>query len=69
MAIEHPPTKCVTFKSNPIHWQGSFIIKQKLSPAVYVVSRIGESKTQVVNVDRFAVYIERPEEWGVNDHQ
>ena len=54
-------------KLNPNRWQGPCEIKKKLSPAVYVVTRVGEKRFFVVSTDHLAKYVERPNELEWHD--
>ena len=56
------PPRVVPYKLKPNRWQGPYGIKKKLSPAVYVVTRVGEKRSFVVSADRLAKYIEGPNE-------
>ena len=61
------PPRGVPYKLNPNRWQGPYEIKKKLSPALYVVTRVGEKRTFVVSTDRLAKYVERPSELEWHD--
>ena len=56
------PPRGVPYKLNQNRWQGPYEIKKKLSPAVCVVTHVGEKRTFVVSTDRLAKYVERPSE-------
>ena len=47
------------YKLNPQRWEGPYDIRKRLSATVYVIGRLGQKATQVVNVARLTPVIQR----------
>ena len=55
------PHKGKPHKLDAERWAGPYVVRRRISAAVYLVMQEGQRKGRVINVDRLAPYVTRPE--------